>query len=697
MTRTQFDYSPAHGPIWGTINGTGAALVIAGAGSVLDMPAWYPLPFAAAGGLATLYVCHRRRASRGNTVFWAACWLVPALWSALTIWLGWSVYGVGGLLAAGLSAGVLGPALGRFEERPPADPFTPAGRDPLYVEWEERITRICGFRQPVTVANIDWWPENVGYTVSVKFSPGAGFTWEALRDRERELAASANNPKGCPVRAADSDYQGSAVLKVTRVNGLKKEILYPREYGPLTVRKAFPLGLLADRTMAMAEVRQSAGLVAGRRGGGKTNILDIFTANLTRCPDAVVWHIDLNGGGMSVPWMLPYVAGLVKMPPIDWVARTPDEALHMTRVALAIAKDRKAAYGALKAQHNTRLLPVSAALPEIVLIVDEGAEVIGEDASAAVEVARNLRTLQRIGRAEAVNVIFSALRATGETIPVPVRKQCALRIGTKVEEDAELDYLFNYDRGLRSADLMYAGCAYIKTEDMLAPAQFKAFHVLPEQIAEIVLATTHLRPALDARAAKVGGRVYAERWQRTRPYLTALAGEDGELELPDPSGPVQPAADGNPVAKLAALTEQFKAQTAVLKERAARPRPEDVLAMDAARVRREAESIFALAPVDPRAERNDVDLVDEQPATPVMPAGGAPTDAAGRRRFVVQLVDQAGAEGMRRADIIAAVKAAGIDVHDATVDEWLKTERDAGGLVSPKQGVWKTPRHHAAE
>lgn len=474
MVRTQLDWSPSHGPIWGAINGAGLALVAAGVGSVFpNMPPWYALPFAAVGAFATTYLGVRRGSSRANIVFWLLCWNTPAIWATVTIIIGWSFWSVGALLALALVAGIVGPDLGKHEPAVAVEAAEQAARGPEHAAWEARITRVCAFGQRVHVPKIEWWPDRVGYDVHVVFPAGSGYTWENLRARERELASAANNPKGCPVRAKDADFQGSAVLMVTRVNALKDEITYPREYGPLSVKDCHPLGLLADRKQALAEVRQSAGLVAGRRGTGKTNILDIFTANLLRCTDALVWHIDLNGGGMSVPWMLPYVAGMVDTPPIDWVARTPEEALLMTRVALAIAKDRKAAYGRLKALNNTRLLPVSATLPEIVIIVDEGAEVVGEDAEAATEVARNLRRLQRIGRAEAVNVIFSALRATGETIPVGVRKQCALRIGTKVEEDSELDYLFNYDRGLRSSDLMYPGCAYIRTEDMTSVEQMK--------------------------------------------------------------------------------------------------------------------------------------------------------------------------------------------------------------------------------
>jgi hypothetical protein len=677
--RTQIDWSTRHGPVMGAVNVVLSGLVAAIAGTAASLPFWYVMPFVTVGGAATVYVGVRRSASRANIIFWWLCWFVPGAWSTATLLFGWSTWGVGVLLAAGLAGGVMSPYIGKYE---PAAPAVAAASSSGRLEsiWEARITRLCGFKLRVTVPQIIKWDNRSGYDVLVDFPPGSGYTWEDVQAKERELASAANLPKGCRVRAVDADYQGSMILKVTTVNALGQEALYPDDYSPLDVRKPFPIGHLVDREPAMVEIRQSAGLVVGRRGTGKTNILDLFTAALCRMPNAIIWHIDLNGGGMSVPWMLPSVAGLVPEYPIDWVARTPEEALLMTRVALAIAKDRKAAYGALKARHNSRLLPVSPDLPEIVIIVDEGAEVVGEDAEAAAEAARNLRTLQRIGRAEAVNVIFSALRATGDTIPVAVRKQCSLRIGTKVEEDSELDYLFNYDRGLRSGDLLYAGNAYIRTDDMSSAAQMQAWHIKPDQIAEVVLATSHLRPPLDDRAVRVGGRVYAERWERTRPYLTALAGEDGELEVPDVEAPVGQSPDGAGVAveKLRLLTRQY--QEGVKRMIEGRDERDRVRRMSGDEVLAEAESIFALA-YEPGDEEPD-DQEDAVAADEPEP----PADAAARRALVTRFVRENGP--VRTKEIIAHVKASGINVHDSAVFEWLKAEREAGRITSLKQGVW---------
>ncbi|GAA1584634.1 hypothetical protein GCM10009678_79050 [Actinomadura kijaniata] len=54
--------------------------------------------------------------------------------------------------------------------------------------------------------------------------------------------------------------------------------------------------------MAIA-LREDSALVTGRKRGGKTNLLDVLTLQVARCRDALSWHIDMNGGGMSQIWL----------------------------------------------------------------------------------------------------------------------------------------------------------------------------------------------------------------------------------------------------------------------------------------------------------------------------------------------------------------------------------------------------------
>ena len=123
-------------------------------------------------------------------------------------------------------------------------------------------------------------------------------------------------------------------------------------------------------------MRQASVLVIGQTGSGKTILLNVLTAGAGRCRDALVWHIDLNGGSLSQMWLAPWLEGHTDRPAIDWAASTPAEALDMALAALRIAKDRKTSARKLKIAADTTLMPVSPDLPEIVIFLDEGAEAV---------------------------------------------------------------------------------------------------------------------------------------------------------------------------------------------------------------------------------------------------------------------------------------------------------------------------------
>jgi len=541
-----------------TFNAGMASLVTAGACSALDVTPVLPAALAAAGAAGTLARDSRRGRRDAGTAFRCACWAAAGAWSTWSTTTGpFHVSNLVAGAAAGLLGGLIAPAFADDEPAPAATRHTaePLFVNPVVREWKPRIERLCRI-QPIVLRDVINWPNGAGYTFTVDFAEGSGDTWETIRDRARALAAAARLPKGCLIDVAEGDVQGTAIVRIPTKNQLTELIYAPADYSPLTVTGLLPIGVFADASVTNIEVRQSAGLVIGQRRSGKTNLLHSIIAALVRCPDALIWVVDLNGGGLAVPWLMPYVEGKVDRSPIDWVAWDPETAIKMAKVAPAIARDRKARYARLKAKANTDLLPVSKDLPEIVIIVDESAEVMGDFSRARAAIEAFLE-LQRIGGAEAVNVIFSGLRATQDTLPVSVRKQAALRISTKVGDDGELSYLFN-DARIRCSDLRAAGCAFIQRGDDSpdnegAPVrQFKVWRWLPDLITDAVCATIHLRPDLDAAGAAVGGKEYADRWADAEPLLARLRGGAGSASRavqPEPPAPPpvsSPAASASP-------------------------------------------------------------------------------------------------------------------------------------------------------
>lgn len=506
----------------GLFNATTGPLVGAGLCSGFDVSA--AAPAAVAGAVAAGVVVRRwvNRAPWSEAAFKAAVALSAGAWATWSTMTGpWHVAN----LAIGAGAAIVGAMVApAFVGSGPSHPSVTGSVDPSSasedvraLEWKDRIERICRIK-PVTITSVDDWPNGAGFTLSLRFAPESGDTWKTIDAVGLRLAAAAYLPTGCVIGVAEGDRQGTAVVRVPTVNGLAAEVPMPDDTSPLSIWDEHRVGVNDDTSPALIRLRQEAGLIVSRRGGGKTNTLLRIICNLLRCRDNVTWIVDLNGGGLAVPIMMPYVDGLVQRPPIDWVAYSADEAILMAQVASAIARDRKARYGRLKAKANTDLLPVSPQLPQITIIIDESAEVYMK-APRAMDA---LLEVQRIGRAEGVNVIFSALRGTQDTIPVPVRKQATLKVCGVVESDSELEYVLPGTR-FRSADLVYPGTMYMSRGS--GGRQIKVDRVVPSQIAAVVCATEHNWPDVDEPAAVAGGRVYAERQQRLAPWLSVLRGD----------------------------------------------------------------------------------------------------------------------------------------------------------------------------
>src|SRR5690606_42082517 len=105
-----------------------------------------------------------------------------------------------------------------------------------------------------------------------------------------------------------------------------------------------------------------------KRGSGKTTLLHGLTATIGSCRDALVWHIDLNGGSLTQPWIEPWPRGEVARPPVDWAAPTVDEAILMMRAAVRMAEHRKVASRGLQRKHKLSQLPLCPEPPAAELI-----------------------------------------------------------------------------------------------------------------------------------------------------------------------------------------------------------------------------------------------------------------------------------------------------------------------------------------
>ncbi|QXJ27076.1 hypothetical protein AGRA3207_007874 (plasmid) [Actinomadura graeca] len=512
-----------HGPL------SGAAVTLA-AGTVGGMAHVSPVWAAAAAGVgalgAVLESAHRD-AGPGALLYRLGCWVGAGGWLTWAWCTGdaLTTNGLAAVAAGGVAAAAFAP-LGRIRARGGA-PARRAGGElvavtarpagPLAADWEARFRRVCRVR--VQVTRVQHWDNAAGYTLTCELPPGPA-TMAQIGAATTALATDARLPDGCGVEAPQPGrHRGELTLGVSTRNLLgvrgdeaPPKIPYPADYSPRSLLETIDMGIQRDGSVSGMSLREDSMLVVGPKGGGKTNVLDVTTLGVARCTDALVWHIDLNGGGMSQLWLHAWLEGRCERPPIDWAAPSPREALLMVTVALAIAKDRKGSYRTFKAQSNVKLLPISPELPAIVLMVDEGAEALSPANRDPIgsQVRAGLEELLRIGRNEAVVPHFSALRPTQTTISPDVLHGCAWRLGMYGTSEGDLAHLYGWHKGINAIDLPVKGTTFVGHKPD-APTPVKVWYLEPEQMQEAALAVAAARPELDEASAEIADAQFAVR------------------------------------------------------------------------------------------------------------------------------------------------------------------------------------------
>ncbi len=528
--------------IGATARGTLAVAAAAAVGHALDID---PIVAAAATALGAVgsVVANARDSSPAALIYRLSCWLGAGTWNTycLTTETGpWDRHHWYALGLSSLAAAVFGPISQRDHNRTETERKRVAllmrSDAQLAAAWEARILAIASMR--VRVEQVSHWPTKTGYDLTVEL-PGRGATRARLATFEDALASDAKLPNGCGVEVANGPHRGAALLRVATHNRLEDEVTHPGDYSSRSILDPCALGEHSNGATAEAILREYSALVVGMKGSGKTGLLHCLTCAIGRCRDALVWHIDLNGGGLSQPWLHPWLEGETDRPAIDWAACEIDTALLMSEIALVIAKDRKKSYRHLKFDTDETLLPVSEHLPEIVIVVDESAESLSptnRDPKVA-QLRANLEEIQRIGRNEAVNVVFSSLRATSDMISVNVKKQSAVRVGMFVTDDEELSYLFGWNKGINPDELIAKGCGFLQV-DKTRPRAFKAYYMKPKRdIRPAAIAISRYRPELDDAGRKAAcrefGDAYETRYHWMRISFTEARDEAAAVENAD--------------------------------------------------------------------------------------------------------------------------------------------------------------------
>ncbi|MGW5461090.1 hypothetical protein [Streptomyces sp. NPDC003996] len=539
------DWAAGHGPVTGALSATTGAFAVATTGAATHMPPGWALAVGAAGALGHTVAGLRVRNAGRTLATRAASWLIGAGWTTWAMTHGpltWAALGSLATIGVGIGAAARSVALyeeAREEEAIAAEQRLVAAelsaeRRAIAAEWVDRIQRVCSIT--VRVLGVEMWETGAGYSIDAELPPG-GATWNKIAAESPRLSADARLPHGCTATASPGIHQGRVIIDVTTVNVLEEERTYPTDYGPLSVLTGIPWGYRTNASQILAYLREQCALVVGPTGSGKTNMVHAILAGFARAEDVLTWVIDLNAGSAGLPWVLPALNGEIDAPEgkpvrpgIDWLAGTYDEAMTMLETAVRVAKQRKMGYQDLLAKANTDLLPISPKIPQIMLVIDEGAEILASPDRDMRKLAEKILEVIRIARAMGLRTVLTALGATGSVLGnLMIRREAKVRVALTGGETEGMDLgkMFPGSRGLRVDQAPYKGAGFMGTPESPA-ALFKAWRILPNQIREIIAATSDRHPALDDVSVKAAGPAYTRRWdaERTAWMRDHIPGDD---------------------------------------------------------------------------------------------------------------------------------------------------------------------------
>ncbi|GGO55317.1 hypothetical protein GCM10012287_46320 [Streptomyces daqingensis] len=539
-----WDWAAGHGPVTGALSATTGAFAVATTGAAVGMPPTWALAVGAAGAIGHTITSLRDKLAARTVSMRAASWLLGAGWTTWAMTTGplsWTALGSLATLGVGIGASARATLL--HEEARELEALAAAERQvarelsaerrQIAAEWVDRIQRVCGVT--VRVVAVEMWPTATGFTIDAEL-PTGGVTYDKIARESARLSGDAKLPHGCTATASPGIHQGRVLIDVTTVNVLVEERTYPTDYSPLSVLSGLPWGLRTNGEEVRVYLREQCALVVGPTGSGKTNMVHTILAGFARATDVLTWVIDLNAGSAGLPWVGPALAGDGSFvdgmrPGVDWLASTHDEAVRMLDTAIAVMKERKRAYQDLLAKHNTDLLPVNSKIPQIELVVDEGAEILVSNDRATRKLAEKILEFIRIARAMGGRTVLTALGATGSVLGnLMIRREAKVRAALTggETEGMDLSKMFPGTRGLRVDQAPYKGAGFMGTPESPA-ALFKAWRILPNQIRDITAATSDRHPTLDAKSARAAGETYARRWD---PERTAWMRDSGFGPVP---------------------------------------------------------------------------------------------------------------------------------------------------------------------
>ena len=504
-------FTPATAAFCGAVAASGFATIGYDAG----LPPQAALLLGGAGAAGQLIREARTNSSTQARVVRSGTWLAAAGWSSYVLaegpmsWPVWVSLGGGALFAAlagRTTQNTEGAALSARAKKQMLK-----RRKAVALQWAELIPKVSKL-EGCKITGVTEWPHQVGYSVQVEL-PADGTEVKDLAAHASRFGSALKLRRGCGIEIVTGRDRGTAILRVTVKDVIRADIALPTDYSALSVNDPFDIGQYRNGKETLVQVREECGVLAGQTGSGKSNQVNVLLTRFVRQVDNIVFVIDFTAKA-ATPFLRPWaLTGRSSRPVIDWVATTPEEAFMMLTFMQQAIKARGAGYQDLMADENNDLIIPRPTLPQITLIVDEFK-------TLPPGLAEMVQDVSDTGRAAAVRTFVCALRGTIDYLPSGLKKQARLRIGMRVTDVGELDQLF--DSGRRTVDVSdapYKGSGFVSWENP-SPRPFKGYRVKPNQLVDVAIATSMLRPEMDALTAGVeAGKLYASRWSRTLPLL----------------------------------------------------------------------------------------------------------------------------------------------------------------------------------
>jgi len=665
------DWKGRHTPLTATVNAAGAGLAVVSVGQETGLPASWVLGGALAGAAGSAVSGLARGLRKGTLALHASAWLFGGGWASYVLENEAAfTSGAWGFLLAGACG--FGAAAGGLHVKHKREDLrvqqinAAQERVKAAHEWADRFARVANVHGCEIVAVEHWPNKEAGFTLEVKM-PQGGSSWRTLQSNSNELAADANLPEGCGVEVFAGTSRGTAIVKVSTLNALLETVNVPHDASELDFHKPFDIGVLRDSGLACIDMREFSGMLVGDKRTGKTNELQAIITRLVRMPNLLIWVIDFNGGGVALPWLQAWdEQGRNGRPPIDWVAANDREAEQMALAAVRIAKARKIKYQRLMREANTDLLPLTADLPGILIVTDEGAEVYADPKRR--HVSDPMKEVLRIAGASGINQLNCFLRATADvTGDTLIKSQSRARIGMRMAVEEDIAYLFGWKCGVRPEDMPDRGYGAVSMDPAGSADIFRGYRVLPSDINWFVENTARLRQnaGLDEVSRNEAGDVYTTRWADDRAGFIF----DGR-----PAPVVEPAATATAPAADEAETDLFAGRTTLSDDevranlhKAIEEAPEPTID-DIDRVHAEAGGGVG-------TDMNEwPDGVRPEPTEPE--AEDEPTDPDEDLKAVVfGLVKAMSPEGISVGEIVSALEQSYDDVPSRqTVTKWLRED-----------------------